>query len=99
MATPSMAMIQVSKTGTVDVGAMLRLCGDSFIACHTYSDGAPILAIDDGPARITVTVPDREYVTEADLNTAHRLADAVDRYVTELKIRLRKQDAARSQAA
>jgi hypothetical protein len=93
-------MIKLSNQGTAQVTASIRLTGDVFIACHTYTEAPPILSVDDGPAHFTVAVPDSSRVTEADLDQAHRLADAVDHYVTELEIRLAKQDsAARSAAA
>jgi hypothetical protein len=100
MAVPSTATIELSRQGTAQVRVSLHLSADTFIACYTYTDHPPILSVDDGPARFTVSVPDRDRVTEADLDQAHRLADAVDHYVTELEIRLAKQDNAdRSVAA
>lgn len=99
MATTSNVTIQINETGTISVSTGIRPCGDSFIACHTYPDSAPILVLDDGPAHVAVTVRDREHVSADDLDTARRLADVADRYVTELEIRLSKQGAARGHAA
>ena len=47
------------------------------IHCHVYDDCAPILAIEDGNVRLSLTVPDTGHVTGQDVNRAMKLADAV----------------------
>ena len=62
----------------------IRLNASTFIHCHVYDDCAPILAIEDGNVRLSLTVPDTDHVTGEDVNRAMALADAVARYIAEL---------------
>jgi hypothetical protein len=98
MATATTAQLSLNAKGAAEVLAYFRLTPDTYVACYTYSDQAPILTLDDGPARVMITTTGRD-ATEADLDQAHRLADAVDRYVTEMEIRLNKQVKAAPEAA
>ena len=78
----------------------LRLTGSSFIRCHTYDGEPPILAIQDRHVSVSVTVPDRhDKVTPEDLDTARRLADAVEAYIAELEHRIKFQGPAAEGAA
>ncbi len=67
------------------MGAELRLSGDSFIACHTYTDHPPILQIEDEHVSVSVSPRDPKRVTADDVAQAHRLADALAQYVAELE--------------
>ena len=49
------------------VQSYVRLTASTYIHCCTYDDAAPILAIQDGAADITITNPGRGEVTEEDV--------------------------------
>ncbi len=83
--TATSASVRFYPDGPAGVESLLRLTGHTYIYCHTYQDSAPILAIDDAPARVSVTVPDLARVTENDVATARQLAKAVAEYVAELE--------------
>jgi hypothetical protein len=85
MALPTVATIRLNPKGPLRVGAELRLSGDSFIACHTYTDHPPILQVEDEHVSVSVSVPDPKTVTADDLAQAHRLADALAQYIAELE--------------
>ena len=83
--TATSASVRFYPDGPAGVESLLRLTGRTYIYCHTYGDSAPILAIDDAPAKVSMTVPDPAWVTEGDVATARRLAKAVADYVAELE--------------
>ena len=83
--TATSASVRFYPDGPAGVESLLRLTGRTYIYCHTYQDSAPILAIDDAPARVSVTVPDPARVTEDDVATARQLAKAVAEYLAELE--------------
>ena len=49
--------IRLGADGKVTAQSWIRLTGSTCIHCCTYPDQAPILAIQDGPADITITNP------------------------------------------
>ena len=79
------AAVTFGPDGVTGVDSFVRLTGRTYIYCHTYGDSAPILAIDDAPAKVSLTVPDPARVTEDDVATARQLAQAVAEYVAELE--------------
>ena len=83
--TATSASVRFYPDGPAGVESLLRLTGRTYICCHTYGDCAPILAIDDAPAKVSLTVPDPDRVTEDDVATARQLAKAVAEYVAELE--------------
>ncbi len=88
--TPSMAYVWFGPDGAPGVQAHLRLTGRTRIQCCTYPDAPAILAIDDAPVSVTLTVPGRdEEVTADDVATARRLAEAVNAYVADLEQRVK----------
>ena len=93
------ATVRFSASGLVEVEPSIRLNGRTRIHCHVYDDCAPILAIDDGNVRLTMTVPDPARVTAEDVNRALALADAVAEYVAELGERAVTEDGATDEAA
>jgi hypothetical protein len=78
------AEIRIGEGGTT-VKSYVRLTASTWIRCCTYDDAAPILAIQDGPADITITNPGRGEVTEDDVTFGRQLAEAVARYAAELE--------------
>jgi hypothetical protein len=92
--TTSDAYIRFGPDGPAGVDAGLHLSSSSFIYCHTYPDGPPILSVTDRHVSVRVTVPDSARVTTEDLSTARRLADAVAAYIAELQTRRAAQDTA-----
>jgi hypothetical protein len=78
------ATIRLSPKGPIRVGAELRLSGDSFIACHIYTDHPPILQAEDEHVSVSISPRDPRHVTADDVAQAHRLADALARYIAEL---------------
>jgi hypothetical protein len=92
------ATVRFSSSGPVEVEPTIRLNAATRIHCHVYDDHAPILAIDDGNVRLSLTVPDTAYVTGQDVNLAMALADAVARYITELGAHVATEDAAEDAA-
>lgn len=93
------ATVRFSSSGPVEVQPSIRLNASTLIACHVYDDCAPILAIDDGNVRLSLTVPDTGHVTGQDVNLAVKLADAVARYAAELGEHLADDDSAATDAA
>jgi hypothetical protein len=85
MALPTVTSIRLYPTGTVRVDASLRLTGDSFIACHIYTDTPPILTVEDEHVSVTIAAHDPKHVTADDVAQAHRLADALAAYIAELE--------------
>jgi len=83
--TATSASVRFYPDGPAGVESFVRLTGHTYICCHTYGDCAPILAIDDAPAKVSLTVPDPARVTEDDVATARQLAQAVAEYVAELE--------------
>ncbi len=77
--------VRFGEDGTVRVHSYVRLTTSTNIQCSTYEDAAPILAIQDGPADITITNPGRGEVTEDDVSFGRALAEAVTRYAAELE--------------
>jgi hypothetical protein len=78
------ATVRFTSSGLVEVEPTIRLNPSTRIHCHVYDDQAPILTIDDGNVRLSLTVPDTGHVTGQDVNRAMALADAVARYIAEL---------------
>jgi hypothetical protein len=85
MALPTVTSIRLYPKGAIRVDAALRLTGDSWIACHIYTDNPPILSFEDEHTSVTVSVPDPQKVTADDVSRAHRLADAVAQYIAALE--------------
>jgi hypothetical protein len=79
------AEVRFSGDGTATVRSYVRLTASTHIQCCTYPDAAPILAIHDGPADITITNPGQGGVTEDDVRFGRLLAEAVNRYAAELE--------------
>jgi hypothetical protein len=67
------------------VVAELRLSGDSFIACHSYTDHPPILQVEDEHVSVSISPRDPRQVTADDVAQAQRLADALAAYLAELE--------------
>ena len=84
MALPTMTTIRLGPKGPIRVAAELRMSGDSFIACHTYTDHSPILQAEDEHVSVSVSPRDPRHVTADDVAQAHRLADALAQYIAEL---------------
>ena len=84
-ALASSASVQFAVSGPAEVCSRLHLTGRTFIACHTYDDRAPILAIDDAHVQVSIAVPDTFRVTEEDVAVARQLAKVVSQYVAELE--------------
>jgi hypothetical protein len=85
MALPTIITIRLGPKGPIRVGAELRLSGDSFIACHTYTDHPPILAFEDEHVSVSISAREPRHVTAEDVAQAHRLADALAVYIAELE--------------
>jgi hypothetical protein len=85
MALPTVTSIRLYPKGGIRVDAALRLSGDSFIACHTYTDNPPILSFEDEHVSVTVAARDPKHVTADDVAQAHRLADALAAYIADLE--------------
>ena len=92
------ATVRFTSSGLVEVEPTIRLSAATRIHCHVYDDQAPILAIDDGNVRLSLTVPDTGHVTGQDVILAVALADAVARYITELGEHVTTEDAAQDAA-
>jgi hypothetical protein len=88
------ACIRFRSDGSAGVDASLRVSDHTFIHCCTYPADAPILAVHDWHVSVSISVPDRQKVTPADLDTARRLADAVAAYIAELERQLTAQGTA-----
>ena len=84
MALPTVTTIRLGPKGPIRVGAELRLSGDSFITCHTYTDHPPILQGEDEHVSVSISPRDPRHVTADDVAQAHRLADALAQYIAEL---------------
>jgi hypothetical protein len=82
------AMIRFGGDGQAQVQSYLRLTASTHIQCCIYDDTAPILAIRDGQADITITSPGQEVVTADDVKFGRLLAEAVNRYAAELEDKL-----------
>ena len=98
-AVKTSATVRFGASGVVEVEPSIRLSATTFIACHVYDDCAPILAIEDGNVRLSLTVPDTGHVTGADVNRAMALADVVARYIAELGEHVADEDSAAQDAA
>jgi hypothetical protein len=85
MALPTVTSIRLYPKGAIRVDAALRLTGDSWIACHIYTDAPPILSFEDEHVSVTVSARDPKHVTADDMAQAHRLADALAQYIAELE--------------
>jgi hypothetical protein len=89
------AEVRFGPDGQATVQSYVRLTASTLIRCCTYDDAAPILAIHDGAADITITSPGQGEVTADDVRFGRELADAVARYAAELdKIAARTRPAA-----
>ena len=90
--------VRFDDSGQATVQSYVRLTASTHIQCSTYDDAAPILAIHDGAADITITNPGQGEVTDDDVRFGRQLADAVTRYAAELAtIAARNRPAARGQ--
>jgi hypothetical protein len=83
--TATSASVRFDADGAATVQSYVRLTASTHIQCCTYADAAPILAIRDGAADITITNPGRGEVTEEDVRFGRQLAEAVNRYAAELE--------------
>ena len=83
--TATSATVRFGTEGVAEVDSSIRLSGSTYIRCCTYDDAPPILVIEDAPADVSITTPDRKQVTEEDVKLGHRLAEAVALYVAELE--------------
>jgi hypothetical protein len=88
------AYVRFRSDGSAGVDASLRVSDRTFIHCCTYPADAPALAVRDQHVSVSISVPDRQKVTPADLDTARRLADAVAAYIAELERQLTEQGTA-----
>ena len=93
------ATVRFGSSGVVTVEPVIRLNAGTHIDCYVYDDCAPILAIEDGNVRVSLTVPDTAQVTGEDVNRGLALANAVARYVAELGARADIHDSAADEAA
>ncbi len=82
--TQTSASVRFGADGTATVQSFVRLTASTHIQCCTYEDAAPILAIRDGAADITITNPGRGEVTGQDVAFGRQLAEAVNQYAAEL---------------
>ena len=96
--TQTSATVRFSENGAATVQSYVRLTASTYIHCCTYADEAPILAIQDGAADITITNPGRGEVTEQDVTFGRLLAEAVTRYAAELE-RLAAKDSRMAEGA
>jgi hypothetical protein len=85
MPLSTVTTIRLGPKGPIRVGAELRLSGDSFIACHIYTDHPPILQVEDEHVSVSISPCEPKHVTADDLAQAHRLADALAAYIAELE--------------
>jgi hypothetical protein len=85
MALPTVTTIRLGPKGPIQVDAALRLSGDSFIACHIYTDHPPILQVEDEHVSVSISPREPRHVTADDVAQAHRLADALAAYTAELE--------------
>ena len=99
MALPTVTSIRLYPKGGIRVDAALRLTGDSFIACHTYTGNPPILHVEDAHVSVSIHVPDPKHVTADDVAQVHRLADALARYIAELDTHVAAPDKSEGVAA
>ena len=83
--TETTASVRFGPDGDITVQSYVRLTASTHIRCCTYADAAPILAIYDGAADITITNPGQGEVTEEDVTFGRLLAEAVNRYAAELE--------------
>jgi len=83
--TATSATVRFGAKGATEVDSSIRLSGSTYIRCCTYEDAPPILVIEDAPADVSITTPDRKQVTEEDIKLGRRLAEAVALYVAELE--------------
>ena len=99
MTLPTVTTIRLGPKGPIRVGAELRLSGDSFIACHTYTDHPPILQVEDEHLSVSVSARDPRHVTADDVAQAHRLADALAAYIARLETHVTAPGSAEGVAA
>jgi hypothetical protein len=82
------AEVRFGADGQATVKSYVRLTASTWITCCTYDDAAPILAIRDGAADITITNPGTGEVTDDDVAFGRALAQAVTQYAAELETKL-----------
>jgi len=92
MILPTVAELRFRPDGVAGVHAALRLTGRSHLACHAYEDTAPIVSLTDAHVSISLTVPDPDQVSPADVDMARALAAVVARYITVLEDRIAAQN-------
>ena len=83
--TQTTVSVRFGADGVATVQSYVRLTESTYVRCCTYEDAAPILAIRDGAADITITNPGSGEVTEQDVAFGRALAEAVARYAAELE--------------
>ena len=93
----STAYLRFRPDGPGEVDASLHLTGSSHIQCCLYADRPVILSVTDAHVSVSVSVPDPEAVTAADVETARRLADALSRYIADLERRIPSEAQPRAQ--
>jgi hypothetical protein len=98
----SNVLVRFSADGRSRVDASLRPPPGSHIAFYPYGDEPPIVLISDDHLSVTITVPDRQHITQDDVHTARVLAMSFSNYAKELAQVLERQnnkDAAGGEAA
>jgi hypothetical protein len=98
----SNVLVRFGADGRSRVEALLRPPPGSHVAFYPYDDEPPIVSLSDGTVSVTITVPDRQHITQDDVSTARRLAMSFSNYATELAQVLERQnnkDAAGGEAA
>jgi hypothetical protein len=93
MIVPSSACVRFGADGLPGVDTSLRLAPAARIQFCPYDDEPPIVSLADGAVAVTITVPDRQHVTQNDVHTARRLAMAASNYAKELAAVLEHQQA------
>jgi hypothetical protein len=91
MSLPTIAELRFRPDGVAAVDASLRLSARSYLYCHGYEDGPPIVSLTDEHVSVSLTVPDPDQVTADDVDVARSLAAVVARYIAELKARIAAQ--------
>jgi len=92
MILPTVANIRFRPEGQAAVDASLRLTGRSHMQCCVYDDSAPIVALTDAHVSVSLTVPNPDQVSPADVDLARGLAAVVARYTAELENRIAAQN-------
>jgi hypothetical protein len=94
--------VRFGADGRSRLDVSLRLPPESHVAFYPYDDEPPIVSLSDGTVSVTISVPDRQHVTQADVHKARVLAMSFSNYAKELALvldRQNKKDAAGGEAA